>query len=173
MGSELGAERPFERHLIIPNKLDYVRGRGRPDVACILCAVLARDPQCANLLIHETERFAVSANLYPYNPGHIFVFPKAHALDYRALDEDAALELHRLLRRALDVLDGVYRPHGYNVGWNLGRPGGASIEHIHIHVVPRYPAELGFMDLVGGTRMIVEEPATTVARLRSAFAGEK
>lgn len=173
MSSEAGGPRPFDRHLIIPDKLDYVRGHARPNVSCILCAILARDPQCANFLIHETARFAVSANLYPYNPGHIFVFPKAHVLDYRALDDDAALELHRLLKRTLDVLESEYRPHGYNIGWNLGRPAGASIEHIHIHVVPRYPSELGFMDLVGGTRMIVEEPARTVGRLRSAFAAEK
>jgi ATP adenylyltransferase len=165
----MGDEAPFEKHLFIPNKLGYLRGTERPNVPCILCAVLAREPSVTNLLVHETERFAVSANLYPYSPGHVFVFPRAHLLDYRLIDDEAALELHRLLKRTLDILDREYRPHGYNLGWNLGRAAGASIEHLHIHVVPRFATEVGFLDIVGGTRIIVEDPRRTVERLRDAF----
>jgi ATP adenylyltransferase len=67
------------------------------------------------------------------------------------------------------VLDAAYKPVAYNIGFNIGRQAGASIEHLHLHVVPRYPNEAGFMDILSDTRTIVESPKRTVKRLRTYF----
>ena len=54
------------------------------------------------------------------------------------------------------LLDDIYNPKGYNIGVNQGKIAGGSIEHLHFHLVPRYPSELGYIDIVGKTRIVPE-----------------
>ena len=164
---ESGAGNPIAwAHLVPPGKLAYARGK-RPQVDCILCAVLAKDPAVERLIIFETTHWAVTANLYPYNPGHVMLIPRRHLEDVRDLRRAEQRELHDLQACTLDVLEQAYAPHGFNVGFNLGKTAGASMPHLHLHVVPRYHGELGFMDLLSQTRTLVEPPRTTVRRLRA------
>jgi ATP adenylyltransferase len=158
----------MQRHLFIPGKLDYCRGK-RPTVDCILCAMLKKAPGVEDLRVWEDKRVVVALNLFPYNPGHLMVFPKRHLERFEEVDGSLALALHRTTTRCLKVLEKVYQPLGYNIGWNLGKVSGASIPHIHQHVVPRYAGETGFMDLVGDTRIIVEHPRETLGRMKKAF----
>ena len=59
-----------------------------------------------------------------------------------------------------------YSPSGFNIGYNLGRGSGASIEHLHMHIVPRYENEVGFLDVLAGVRVVVVDPAEVMERLR-------
>ena len=148
--------------------MSYVKGK-RPNVDCILCAVCSRDKAVTKLEVYRTERWVASVNLHPYNPGHILLFPVRHVVDVRQLKKIEFSELQPLTALCLDVLDAAYGPVGYNVGYNIGRPAGASIEHLHLHIVPRFPNEAGFMDMLSETRTIVEDPKKTVERLRGYF----
>ena len=74
-----------------------------------------------------------------------------------------------LVRRLLDVLDSTHHPHGYNIGLNMGRVAGASITHLHTHIIPRFPGETGMADLIAGKRVLVEDPRITCDRLRRAL----
>ena len=156
------------KQLYIPSKLAYVKGE-RPDVDCIFCAVAEKDKKVEKLEVCRTKRWVASVNLHPYNVGHILLFPIRHAVDVRDLTKAEISEMHSLQALSLDVLDGVYAPAGYNIGFNIGRSAGASIEHLHLHIVPRYPNEAGFMDILSETRTIVEDPKQTVAKLRRMF----
>ncbi len=156
------------KNLYVPSKMDYVRGE-RPPVHCIFCAIRNENENVINLSVYQTEKFIVSANLYPYNPGHILIFPKEHVEQYRNLSAEDAAELHRLHVLCLDVLQDTYTPQGFNMGCNEGRVAGASIEHLHFHVVPRYANEIGFLDIINDDRIIVEDPRESVRKLRSAF----
>lgn len=161
----------LEKHRIVANKMGYSRG-ARPAVDCILCAVARNDPAVANLTLFRCPGHFVTLNLYPYNPGHLMIVPDAHYLDVRELSDAEVLATHRLQTLALRVLDKVYRPGGYNVGYNLGQSSGASIPHIHLQIVPRYGSEVGFFDILSDSRVIVEDPHVTRARLTEAFAAE-
>ena len=69
------------------------------------------------------------------------------------------------------ALDETYQPQGMNVGINLGRPAGAGIvDHVHVHLVPRWNGDTNFMPVVGNVRVLPEDLATTAARLRPVFA---
>jgi ATP adenylyltransferase len=159
------------RNLFTPDKMAYVkRQENRPDGVCILCAIAAGESAVPHLDLARTERFVVTLNLYPYNPGHIMVFPARHIEDVREYDNAEWTELKRVETAALDVLTEEYEPAGFNVGYNLGPAGGASIPHLHLHIVPRYPNELGVVDILSGSKIIIEDPNVTRERLSDAFA---
>jgi ATP adenylyltransferase len=160
-----------DKHLVVANKLDYAKGK-RPPVDCILCAVARDDPRVDNLRVYRHGSWYVTLNLYPYNPGHLMIVPRPHYTDVRELGEAEVLELHRLTEVALRVLEREYQPGGFNVGYNLGPASGASIEHLHLQIVPRYRTEVGFFDILSDSRVIVEDPQVTKERLTRAFAEE-
>jgi ATP adenylyltransferase len=149
------------------DKLDYLKGP-KPET-CILCIVAAGSEEVERLIAHESDSFVVSLNLYPYNPGHLLVFPKRHVLDIRGLSREERIELDDLTDACLTVLDGCLRPTAYNIGYNMGLSAGASIDHLHMHVIPRYPREIGIAELIGGTRVLVRDPRETLRILKDAF----
>jgi ATP adenylyltransferase len=148
-------------------KINYLKGK-RPE-GCILCHLCAGDGQASDTVVYRSAFNAVSVNLYPYNPGHLLIFPLRHIRDIRELGGEERNDLDLLLNRALDVLDKNYTPSAYNTGFNMGLNAGASIDHLHMHVIPRYPHELGVAELLGGKRVLVENPDLTVKKLRQAF----
>ncbi len=148
-------------------KLGYLKG-GRPE-GCILCLVRDGSEDVNRLIAHETKRFLVSLNLYPYNPGHVLVFPKRHITDIRALDAEEKAELTALTDLCLDALDRAFNPAGFNIGYNMGLTAGASIDHLHLHIIPRYPREIGIVELIAGKRVLVQNPLESLERLRKVF----
>jgi ATP adenylyltransferase len=119
-----------------------------------------------NLLLFKGENGSVSLNLYPYNPGHLMIFPNRHLEDLRELTAEEENSINRLTRGCLDMVTDLYRTDSFNIGYNMGPFSGASIQHLHLHIVPRYPNELGFADVLAGTKLIVEEPTVTAEKLK-------
>jgi ATP adenylyltransferase len=142
----------------------YVKGK-HPS-GCILCMVRDGNPDVVDLSIWRDELFIVSVNLYPYNPGHLLVYPTRHVEDVRELTGVEESRLASLQRFLLDLLDKACSPHAYNIGFNMGPAAGASINHLHLHIIPRYPRETGIADLIAGKRVLVEDPRETTRRLR-------
>lgn len=149
------------------DKIAYLKGK-RPE-GCILCKIRDGDDEVERLVAAETEFFVVSVNLYPYNPGHLIVFPKRHVIDLRELGKPERRELDEVVDRCLATLDATHSPGGYNIGYNMGLVAGASIEHLHLHIIPRYPREIGIAELIAGARVLVEDPRTTLARFKAAY----
>lgn len=112
----------------------------------------------------------VLLNRYPYNNGHLMVAPLAH----RAMPEDLATadraSLWELVLETRRRLAEVYGPAGFNLGLNLGEAAGAGLaDHLHVHVVPRWPGDANFLTTTGEVRVIPEDLATTWRRMREAF----
>ena len=109
-------------------------------------------------------------NLYPYNNGHLMIVPNRHVGTLAATTADERAELMRLTRHAEIALTEAYAPQGINVGMNLGRPAGAGIvDHLHVHLVPRWTGDTNFMSVVGNVRVLPEELGETAKRLRPIF----
>jgi len=151
-------------------KYAYVKGERPP--GCILCHIRDRDAAVVDLSVHRDPLFIAAVNLYPYNPGHLLVFPTRHLTDLRDLEPREERHLARLTRYLLDALDGLSRAGGYNLGYNMGAAAGASIDHLHLHIIPRFPNESGIADLLAGKRVLVEDPRETARRLRERLAQE-
>jgi ATP adenylyltransferase len=148
---------PPRKNLFSINKINYARGE-RPNVDCILCGVTNKDEKVDNLTIASTEHSIVSVNLYPYNPGHLIIFPKRHLLSITEVTDDEILDIHRLTVKSITILSKAWRAAGFNVGYNIGKNSGGSIPHIHQHVVPRFPNEVGFLDVFCDTRIVIYDP---------------
>lgn len=137
---------------------------------CILCKIIDQDAEVESLIIYENSTFMVSLNLYPYNPAHCIIFPKRHVLDIRELSSQEIVTLHETETMILNVLDERYHPSGYNIGFNMRLTAGASIEHLHMHIIPRYPNEIGIAELLGGKRVLVQDLRATQELLTTACA---
>ncbi|MDR2144763.1 MAG: HIT domain-containing protein [Treponema sp.] len=149
-------------------KLAYVTGK-RPD-GCILCHVRDETPGVRDTLIRKSLHTGLAVNLYPYNPGHLLLFPLRHVSDIRELSHEERRDIDDSLDMALEALDSLYGPAGYNIGYNMGPAAGASIEHLHLHIIPRYPREIGIAELLAGKRVLLEDIEKTRKKLRETFA---
>jgi ATP adenylyltransferase len=146
----------------------YVTGGGDKP-GCVFCDAQEAGGQ-ARLLLWRGETCFVILNLYPYNNGHLMVVPNRHVGTLADVGPDELSELMRLTRLSEMVLTEAYRPQGLNVGMNLGRPAGAGVvDHVHIHVVPRWIGDTNFMSVVGNVRVLPEDLEHTAAKLREIF----
>ncbi len=122
------------------------------------------------LTLHRGDLCFVILNKYPYSNGHLMVVPTRHVGTLSDATAAELTELITLTRTAEIVLTEAYQPHGLNVGMNLGKPAGAGVlGHLHVHVVPRWNGDTNFMTVTAETRVVPEEPAQTVGRLRPLF----
>ncbi len=138
------------------------------EAGCVFCEALSGDE--ASLVVFRGVTCYIILNKFPYNNGHLMVVPNRHVA---SLGEATAAELGELIelaRRAEVAVMETYAPHGLNMGINLGKPAGAGIlDHLHLHVVPRWNGDTNFMTVVGETRVLPEELAVTAGRLRPVF----
>ncbi|MFX0042250.1 MAG: HIT domain-containing protein [Candidatus Hodarchaeota archaeon] len=146
----------FDKWLQALGKLDYVQGKARPKVDCILCAVRDNDERVKSLKIYEDKICFISLNLYPYNPAHLMIVTQRHITNFLELTKEELIHITRTIQGLQLLINDLYKPKGYNIGINEGRDAGGSIEHVHFHLVPRYGSELGFIDIVGKTRVLPE-----------------
>lgn len=153
-----------------PWRLAYVTAASTGTPGCVFCDAVA-DGADASLIVHRGATCFVILNLYPYNNGHLMVVPYRHVGRLALLTPAEQAELMELTRAVEMALQELYAPHGFNMGLNLGKPAGAGVlDHLHMHVVPRWNGDTNFMSVVGETRVLPEELTHTAIRLRPLLA---
>lgn len=133
----------------------YIKGIEQSD-GCFLCA--GRDEKNLdrqNYVLWRTELSLVVFNRFPYNNGHLLIAPKRHIPDLETASEEEIFDLACLVRDAQIVLKKAISPQGFNVGFNIGRCAGAGLPgHLHMHIVPRWEGDTGFMSTCSSTEVI-------------------
>jgi ATP adenylyltransferase len=124
---------------------------------CIFC-IGERQSGDKSRYIIERSRYSFSMlNLYPYNNGHVMIAPYRHVKSLEELKDAQTADVMRLVNRTKVALDKKLKPHGYNIGLNIGRAGGAGFAgHVHIHIVPRWEGDTNFMPVTAGTKIVSE-----------------
>ena len=87
------------------------------------------------------------------SPGHVLVVPRRHVASFFDMTDAEKICVFGLLDRAKAQIDGEYRPDGYNIGVNVGRAGGQTRMHVHVHLIPRYTGDVA--DARGGVRCVL------------------
>ena len=158
---------PFWKEVIwSPWRIEYIRKERPP--GCVFCEVAQADAAAdgKRYVLHRGAHHFVVLNLWPYNNGHVMVIPYRHVDDILDLTDDEAMEMHRLSCRIVKAYRKVMRAQGVNVGLNLGQASGGSIEHLHLHLVPRWIGDSNFMPVIGQTKVLVEMLDSTYRNLR-------
>jgi ATP adenylyltransferase len=156
------------KQLWAPWRLEYIEQADELP-GCVFCLAAAGSDE-EGLIVHRGGRAFVLLNKFPYSSGHVLVAPYRHVGDFGELEDEEALEVHRLAAQALGALAAVSRPQGYNLGWNLGRIAGAGVvDHVHQHVVPRWAGDTNFMPVLADVKVLPEHVAETRARLADAW----
>jgi ATP adenylyltransferase len=148
--------------------MEYIQGADEQE-GCIFCR--ARDgADEESLVVRRGERAFVVLNRYPYASGHLMVAPNRHEGEFSELDAEEAAEIHRLAATGMGVLAETMRPQGFNLGWNLGRIAGAGVvDHVHLHVVPRWAGDTNFMPVLADVKVLPEALQDTRRKLAGAW----
>lgn len=155
-----------------PWRIEYILNRSPksvPGVSLFSQIGQSNDDEANYVVTRDRTCYAV-LNAYPYNAGHLLVVPYRQVPDLGGLTDEELCDLMRLTRRCEDVLQRVMKPDGFNIGINLGKVAGAGIlEHLHVHVVPRWSGDTNFMPIIAGNNVLPEALKETAAKLRAAF----
>jgi ATP adenylyltransferase len=156
-------------NLITHGKLKYIAKIKKGIRGCILCKIRDHCADVESVEVIRTKLFIVTCNLYPYNTGHIMIFPKRHIVDVRQMKPKEWAEYIKLQDISIEILTKLYHTDSYNIGLNIGKFSGASIRHLHFHLVPRFKSEMGAIDIFAGAKIIIENPKVTQKRLQKEY----
>lgn len=112
-----------------------------------------RDEASLNTIIDSNETFYARLDNFPATPGHVEIVPKRHVESFFDLSEPEVLDAYALIRIVEKTISAQYGPGGYTIGINEGRVAGRSVDHLHIHLIPRHEGDVP--DPRGGIRRVV------------------
>ena len=143
------------RKLWAPWRLEYIQQADEQD-GCVFCRATAAGDE-EGLVVHRGAHAFVLLNKFPYASGHLMVAPNRHEADFGGLDREETSEIHSLAAAGLGALAETMAPQGFNLGWNLGRFAGAGVvDHVHMHVVPRWAGDTNFMPVLADVKVLPE-----------------
>jgi diadenosine tetraphosphate (Ap4A) HIT family hydrolase len=85
--------------------------------------------------------------------GHVLVVPKRHVSSFFDMTTEEQAAVLALLREIQKTIQQQHSPDGYNIGVNIGKAGGQSRMHVHMHLIPRYAGDVS--DPRGGIRCVL------------------
>ncbi|HEY3352047.1 MAG TPA: HIT family protein [Polyangia bacterium] len=90
---------------------------------------------------------------FPVNPGHTLIIPRRHVPGWFELSDDEQAAVWRLVPEIARLLEERHHPAGFNIGINCGRAAGQTVDHVHLHVIPRFTGDVD--DPRGGVRWVI------------------
>lgn len=147
-----------------PWRVEYIRN---PGTGCFFCDGLRSKDDKKVFIVERGAKAFTIMNRFPYNNGHVMIAPVRHIGQIEQLDDEEILAVHHLMSRILRALDYSMKPQGYNIGVNQGRVSGAGVvDHVHVHVVPRWQGDTNFMPILSETKVISEALTKTYEKIR-------
>src|SRR6266513_1565753 len=152
-----------------PWRLEYILApKQQLDQSLFTRIAQSVDDETNLVIVRDRTCYAV-LNRYPYNGGHLMIVPYKQTPDLDGLTDEELADLWKLTRRCLNALKQVMKPDGFNVGVNLGKVAGAGIlEHVHMHIVPRWLGDTNFMPVLANTTVVPQALKDLAAQLRAA-----
>jgi histidine triad (HIT) family protein len=108
---------------------------------CIFCKIIKGE--VPNYTVYEDENILAFLDIFPHAKGHTVVIPKRHLETYLDLSNQEVSHLALGVKKAMEKIQAVLKPDGFNVGWNQKPVGGQVVPHLHIHIFPRYEGDGG------------------------------
>lgn len=157
-----------------PWRIEYILAPKPVQTDSLFSRIAQSSDDETNYVIARARTCFAVLNTYPYTGGHLMVVPYKQVQDFNGLTDEELVDLLKLTRSCQNALTSVMKPQGFNVGVNLGKVAGAGIlEHLHIHVVPRWEGDTNFMPVLAGTSVVPQALKDLAAQLRTALLDER
>ncbi|MEX0935608.1 MAG: histidine triad nucleotide-binding protein [Gemmatimonadota bacterium] len=102
--------------------------------SCIFCRI-ARD-EVPSQIVQRDDEVVAFEDLDPQAPRHVLVIPRRHISSVDDLDPgDAELAGRVLLASAEIARREGFAANGYRLVTNVGKDGGQSVDHWHVHLL--------------------------------------
>ena len=138
-----------------PWRVEYFE-REKPNPDFLSDAARAHD-DAEHLVVTRRKNAFLLMNRYPYAVGHLMAVPYRKTAALSALGENEVIELWNLVTHGQRLLRATMKAQGFNIGLNLGESAGAGVvDHLHVHIVPRWSGDTNFMPVLAQTRTISE-----------------
>jgi len=155
-----------------PWRIEYILAPKPPREESLFTAIANSSDDEANLVVARDRTCYAVLNRYPYNGGHLMVVPYKQTPDLNGLTDEELADLWKLTRRCMNAITRVMKPDGFNTGINFGKVAGAGVvEHLHIHIVPRWLGDTNFMPVLAQTSVVPQALTELATQLRAVLAG--
>lgn len=104
-------------------------------------------------IILENKIFYARWDNFPVNKGHAEVAPKKHVESFFELTKKDTSQMFEFVKEVKKIIDKKFKPDAYNIGINDGKESGRTINHLHVHIIPRYKGDV--KNPKGGVRNII------------------
>ncbi len=118
---------------------------------CFFCKIIKKEAPAE--IIYEDDNTLAVLDIHPRASGHTMVLPKVHAENILDLPEDKIEGVFKAVKKVTELLEKALKPDGFIIGINHGKVSGQSIEHLHIHIIPRWIGDGG-----GSVHDVVNNP---------------
>lgn len=141
------------------------------DNTCFLCEASKAEQNLKELLVvARREKCFVILNRFPYNSGHLMIVPYRHIADIEDLTPEELNDMLHVVQESVSILKEAYKPHGFNIGINIGREAGAGVPgHIHIHIVPRWNGDTSFIPVLADVKVVSDSIRDSCELLTTLF----
>ena len=106
---------------------------------CIFCSIIKGD--IPSFKIYEDNDFLAFLDIAPGTKGHTLIIPKVHATTLEELPDDKAAKILVLAKKIVKAMKEVHGFTNYNIIQNNGKLAGQTVDHYHMHIIPRYSVE--------------------------------
>ncbi|MFC1660189.1 HIT family protein [Gemmatimonadota bacterium] len=121
------------------------------DISCPFCSL---NPDRVFL---RGDRVIAFWDAFPVTDGHALIVPYRHVAGWFDATLEEQVEILRTISLVRERIEARHAPDGYNIGINVGAAGGQTVDHLHVHVIPRYQGDVP--DPRGGIRWVIPDRA--------------
>ena len=118
---------------------------------CLFCKIAGKEIN-SEMIYEDADTVAV-LDVHPLSLAHTMVLPKFHAADILSLPGEKIGPVFEAVKKVTGILGETFKPDGFTIGINHGRASGQTVEHLHIHIIPRWSADGG-----GSIHSVVNNP---------------
>lgn len=145
------------KNLWTPWRMSYIQGKGKTAGECIFDIRPRANYDRENLILYRGGLTVVLLNRFPYANGHLLIAPTRHLAEITDLDLHENQALMQTIQESVAILRRHMKPHGFNIGLNIGAVAGAGLaDHLHFHIVPRWEGDHNYMTVLAEIRTIPE-----------------
>ncbi len=130
---------------------------------CIFCKIVNNEIDSYKL--YEDDDCIAILDVFPNNIGHSLVIPKRHVQNIFELDDELAGKLIKVASKIANAIQKSLKPDGIHLLQNNNKGANQTVNHFHMHVIPRYFGDTVEIKWVNN-KFDAEDFSSTLAKIK-------